>query len=672
MTTDLLERLRTFISELRRRRVLRAAAVYASAAFVLVQASALFFEALRLGSAPLTVVMVVAILGFPVVVVVAWGFEFSSAGLERTEPREAASSQLVQPRDSLTRDLLLVGLVVAGSVGVGWVGWQEWLEPASEPGSEEAREARTAGRSFDARRIAVDFFEDVSPGDRWSHLARGLTTSLIHELDRIEPLEVVSPHGVEQYRGADVSRDSMFRALEVGSWVEGSVQGSEDEIRVNAQLIDTNTGSLLESITVSRPSGELFELQDDVVAQVVSGLRERLGAVVRRRQQQRETTSVEAWSLVRRAEELQDVAEQLRETRGRQVAVARLASADSLLMQAAELDSTWAEPVVLRGRLALTRAEIVAPEPTRFDPEWLRRGIEHAEAALERTPGGPAALELRGMARLRLSLAHGAPEKVRRAAERDLRAAVEADRSRARAWLGLSALYRREGRFSEASRAAERAFEADQYLTLSPSIEAGVLRGRYQASLELEDREAARRWCSEAHRKFPAQSWTSGCKLYNLVLFERPDPDSAWSLLDSMVVHTPEGRVAWNRSIGRMYVAMGIARRARMAGSTDAPDPSSEGRAPERSPLPEELADSARAVVERARQANEGSSSLSHWLDYHEAYVQLQLGERDSAVALLGGYLEANPEQAPHLREDWLFEDLRSDPRFQRLLEEAR
>lgn len=669
MPTEFSERLRALLSELRRRRVLRAAALYASAAFVVVEASSIIFEALDLGSRPLTVVLVIAIFGFPVALVVAWAFDFSSEGLKRTESRNGAPSQLVQPRDSLTRDLLLVGVVAAASVGVGWVGWKQWLEPVRQPGSEAPAEARAAEDPFDPRRIAVDYFEDFSPEGELSHLARGLTNDLIHELDRLEPLDVVSPHGVKQYRGADVTRDSLFRALEVGSWVEGSVQASNDEIRVTAQLIDTNTGSLLESVAVSRPLGELFELQDDVVHQVVTGLRERLGTVVRRRERQREAPSVEAWSLVRRAEELHDAAKRLEDA---EAAVRRLTRADTLLSQAAALDSTWAEPVVLRGRLALTRAELAMPQPTEFDPEWVRRGTEYAEAALERKPDDPRALELRGMARLRLSLSPEAPEEVRRAAERDLRAAVEADSSRARAWNGLSALLRHEGRFTEASRAAERAFKADQYLTLSPSIEGAVLRELYHTSIELNDRDAARSWCTEAHRKFPTQSWTSGCKLFNLVLFERPDLDSAWSLLDSMVEHTP-GDTQWNRNIGRLYVAMGIARRARMAGPTDARKPSSaSGRGTsERAPLSGELADSARAVVERARKESQGSSELSSWVDYHEAYVRLQLGEHDSAIKLLGRYLEAHPEMGNHLREDWLFEELRSEPRFQRLLEGA-
>lgn len=663
------ERLRRFLSELRHRRVLHAAAVYGSAAFIVIQAAALTFQALHFGPWPLTVVVVTAIVGFPVVLVVAWAFEISPEGLKRTESWDESTTRLVRPRESLRHDLALVALVCVVSVALAWAGWTVWFEPMRQLDADTRAQVPMEPRSFDHRRVAVNYLEDNSAGAELSYLARGLTDRLIHELEKIEPLDVISPNGVKRFRGTDLPLDSVARALEVGSWVEGSVQGSEDEIQVTAQLVDANTGSLMESIRVSRPRGELFALQDEVVTQVVDGLRRRLGTLVRHREQQHETESVEAWTLLQRAEEMKDAAARLREAGAPDAASVRIARADSLLQRAAELDSAWIDPVVLRGRLALTRAELASSEPLTFDSSWLEKGIDHAETALSRSPGHPTALELRGMARLRLALGDHGSKELRRLAERDLRAAVEAESSRARAWSELTAVLRLQGQFAEASLAAEKAFEADRYLTLSPTFEEIVLRRLYETQLELKNLSAARRWCSEAHRAFPSRSWTSGCKLFTLALAGEPEPDTAWMLLDSMLANTPAPEMKKNRAVGHLYVASVIARRARLADQDTAGHDRVDS---DDGPLSGQLADSARAVIERARRpVSRRDELLSSWLDYHEAHTRLLLEERDSALTLLRSFLETQPDMADHLKVDWAFEDLHGDPRFERLAQEG-
>ena len=78
------------------------------------------------------------------------------------------------------------------------------------------------------------------------------------------------------------------------------------------------------------------------------------------------------------------------------------------------------------------------------------------------------------------------------------------------------------------------------------------------------------------------------------------------------------------------------------------------------------LPDSATAVVEAVRQ--EGSTGA--WLQYFEANVRVRLGQHDSALNLLEGYLEAMPHRRSYIAHDWWWEPLRSHPRFRRLVAE--
>ena len=74
-----------FFAELKRRRVFRVAAVYGATAFVVVQAADVLQEALLLPEAFLTGVTVLALLGFPIAIVLAWAYERTPEGVVRTD-----------------------------------------------------------------------------------------------------------------------------------------------------------------------------------------------------------------------------------------------------------------------------------------------------------------------------------------------------------------------------------------------------------------------------------------------------------------------------------------------------------------------------------------------------------------------------------------------------------
>src|SRR5512139_758924 len=74
---------REFIGELQRRKVIRVAVAYGVVAWLVVQVAETVFEPLQLPPWALTLVVVLAILGFPVAVALAWAFEATSGGVRR-------------------------------------------------------------------------------------------------------------------------------------------------------------------------------------------------------------------------------------------------------------------------------------------------------------------------------------------------------------------------------------------------------------------------------------------------------------------------------------------------------------------------------------------------------------------------------------------------------------
>lgn len=500
------------------------------------------------------------------------------------------------------------------------------------------REARLPAERYDPRRIAILYFEAPPPDDDLGYLAAGLTGELIDQLSGVAALEVVPRAGVRGYRDGEVGFDSLVAGLRVGSVVEGSVQRAGDSVRVTVRLVDTNRQVQLESRTLVRPAGEVLALQRSVGDEVTGFLRRRLGREVRLRQAAAETRSGEALALVFRAEAAREAAQRMARRShplDRASTLARLAEADSLLHAAHAADPAWARPPVLLGNVALARAALVAG-PARAAQEAAAE--RHAARALARAPGHPGALALRGRTALRRALREGGgtPDPVHLdRAERDLRAAVEADEAMASAWASLSQLLRLRGRTAESEEAARRALAADAYLEDADAILARL----YFGAMTQGDHTDARGWCEEGHARFPADWRFVECRL-TLAREDPsapPSPAQAWALAAELARLDPPSRAREEgRSSSQGYRLASVAAVLARAG----------------------LPDSARAVLARARREAEGDPEGRISFLFDEAYVALLLGDRAGARRLLDDYLAARPALRPYLTRDAAFRGL--------------
>jgi Tol biopolymer transport system component len=110
----------TFFAELKRRKVVRVALVYAAVAFAVLQAADLVIEAVQVPEWTLAFVLVMAVLGFPIALVLAWAFEITPEGVQRTIP---ASADLGAARAESWMPIRTAA-VVAGLLAVGTAaGW---------------------------------------------------------------------------------------------------------------------------------------------------------------------------------------------------------------------------------------------------------------------------------------------------------------------------------------------------------------------------------------------------------------------------------------------------------------------------------------------------------------------------------------------------------------------
>jgi serine/threonine-protein kinase len=530
----------------------------------------------------------------------------------------------------------VVGAVAAVAVvALGLAGWQFFL--GSPRGS-----ASVAEGGLDPRRVAVLYFEDLSFDGELAHVADGLTEGLIEQLEQVRTLNVISRNGVAAFRGEGIARDSIARALEAGSLIQGSVEPVGDRLRVIARLVDGGSGADFDRASFELPADQLFAAQDSVAEEVSRILRQRLGEEIRVRERRASTINVEAWSLVQRGERLRKDAETLFDGSDPDAASVALDRADSVLALAEAADAQWLEPIVLRAEIARRRTSLAAT-PGEAD-QWADVGLGHAARALEADPDDPQALAVRGALRY-ASWNHGpdpAPEEARRllnGAKEDLEAAVAADPTLASAHNYLSLALYFTGDFIGANLAALRAIEEDAYLQNADQIHYRI----WSTAYDLENFSEANRWCLEGRRRFPTDRRFVRCQLWmHSTRGVEPDPDAAWRLLAELEELTPERLwPRWKRE-GQIFVAASLAR----AG----------------------LADSARSLLVASRADDEIDPERG--LVPVEAFIRTILGDTDEALRLLQSYMVFNPHHRHEETEDihWWWRGLADDPRYQALM----
>lgn len=618
---------RAFLAKLRRRKVLRAAGIYVTLAFVIVSIVLATFPALLVPSWITRAIVVAVIAGFPLALVLAWEFEITPEGVRRARPVPGESH--LARREKLA--YLGFGVLIA-LVGLG-------LSVRYLPIVEQAP---TGGAALDPNRLAVLYFDDFSEGQQLSFLVDGLTDALIHELGQVSGLQVVSRSGVQPFANTNVPVDSIARVLDTGTLVQGSIAESGDRLRVNVQFIDGASGTVIESRNLERPRGEVFALQDDLAQQVAEFLRRRLGEEVRLREMRAGSQSVEAWELVQRATQIREEAVPLVEAGELDASAVQFDRADSMLARAKTLDPGWVEPLVHRGWLAYWRSRWSWSYDQQSSARWIEIGLGHADRALKSEPDHPEALSLRGHLKywqwvLRVERDPQRAEQLIEEAEQDLRAAIATNPVEAAAHAMLSNVLAARGATVEAALSARRAYEADAYLREADDI----LWRLFVVDYDLNRLTEASRWCREGHRRFPAEPRFVECPVWLMTMPGAvPDLAEAWTLLSEYVDLWPPQEQEFRRRWLQLAVAAAVAR----AG----------------------LADSAAAVAVRAR-GNEEIDPDGDLIET-EALVYTIAGDHDAAVRLLTALVEANPSKRTNIVEaGWWYKDLRAHPGFQTL-----
>lgn len=266
-----LERLWKFLVELRRRNVYRVAIAYVAVAFVAIQAANLLVPTTTLPGYAESLLIYLAVFGFPIALVVAWAFEVTPDGIRRTNalPAEDAKPGVTSGAPSSLRRMALAGglILLLASVGVSYL--------LFSGGGGVERERIGA--------LAVLPLENMSGEDEQAYFAEGMTEALINHLSRIRSLKVISRRSTMQYRGAQLALPSIAERLGVDAVIEGSVLQADERVRISVQLVDGRSDRLLWNQSYERSFEDVLTLQAEVARAVAGAVEAEVTSVERER-----------------------------------------------------------------------------------------------------------------------------------------------------------------------------------------------------------------------------------------------------------------------------------------------------------------------------------------------------------------------------------------------------
>ncbi len=221
--------------------------------------------------------------------------------------------------------------------------------------------------------IAVLPFENRSDDKQNAYFADGVQNEILTDLAKIADLRVISRTSVMQYQsGAARNLREIGKQLGVAHVLEGSVQRSGNRVRVTAQLIDARTDTHQWAERYDRDLADVFAIQSEIAKTIADQLRAKLSPQEKARVEEIPTENTEAYVLYLRANQI---------SRNPDTLLEDYKAAEQLYMQAIALDPDFA---LAHARLASIRAEIFHY----YEPldRWKTSARAEAEIALRLQP----------------------------------------------------------------------------------------------------------------------------------------------------------------------------------------------------------------------------------------------------------------------------------------------
>jgi adenylate cyclase len=209
-----------FWRELKRRNVIRSLAIYAGTAFIILEASTIIFPRWKFPEWSIDLVLWLLILGAIINVFIAWVFDLTPKGLQKTKPREEQAENRGGPGSKGWKAATYLSLVVIVSLIV--------LNIVGSPKQLHAG---------DIQSLLILPFDNFTGDDGLDYVAAGMHSSLIGDMGQISGLRVISKTTASIYKNQDMSLPDIATELNVGAVIEPTVMCYGDSVCIQIKVI---------------------------------------------------------------------------------------------------------------------------------------------------------------------------------------------------------------------------------------------------------------------------------------------------------------------------------------------------------------------------------------------------------------------------------------------------
>jgi adenylate cyclase len=242
-----------FWQELKRRKVIRVLIVYVAVGFAIIEFVDIVSEPLQLPSWALVFAIVLITIGFPLALILAWAYDITPSGIEKTEP----------------------------------LGSDKEPEKPISPGST----------TLVKNSIVVLPFQNMSPEKDQDYFCDGITEEIINALTHIKSLKVIARTSSFAFKEKYDDVRKIGRELNVETILEGSVRKAGNRLRITAQLINVSDGIHFWSQSYDREMKDIFEIQDEISLAIVEKLKIELFEGEKEKILKTQTNNLEAYHL---------------------------------------------------------------------------------------------------------------------------------------------------------------------------------------------------------------------------------------------------------------------------------------------------------------------------------------------------------------------------------------
>jgi TolB-like protein/Flp pilus assembly protein TadD len=655
-----------FFEELKRRKVFRVAIAYIVAGWALAQGLAQVLPVFDVSNSVIRVVIALLLIGFPVALVLAWVFDVTPEGIKATPSITSGGHR----RRNI---LMLAAAGVAISIAAGF-----FILP------------RAAARKID-KSIAVLPFENLSDEKENAYFADGIQDDILTNLSKIGDLKVISRTSVMQYKGSARNVREIGKTLGVSTILEGSVRRAGNRVRVNVQLIDATSDEHLWANDYDRDLTDVFAIQTDLAQKISEALQAKLSPVEKSQLNHRPTENNDAYLAFIEGQELFYRSDKLR---------GDAIKAEERLEEATRLDPKFADAFALLGGVENWIYHSFDPVQTRADKA--RAAIDKA---LQLEPDSPWAHFSQGFYYYYIDRDYERALDEFAVAQRGLPNSSDI-------YLARASIERRQGKWSESTANFEKAASLDpknawvlqnlafNYIatkkydladkTLGRAIEAAPRTfgpREIKAKLAIEtkgDLSVAEKMLAEAPAGFDPDGLITFSRIYLLILqrkFAEALPIvQSWP---DQIIHGDSTAPKPKASLeGLLYWLLGDKAKAQAAYQRARPLAENLLREGPRDPARHlELAFILVGLNQKEQAIAEGRRAAELLPESKDAFEGPQIttalaqiyaltGERDQAFQLLDRSLNTpNGITVPILKIDPVWDTIRSDPRFQALID---